>query len=416
MVNIKEAKMYQLDKVWLKIQLRLIFPVIASLVFLFLFAGISNAGEKLLKPSHDMVSLKNELKRTYEMGYAYLEKNQNPDGSWSNPGFPALTGLVIYGFLTSPGNKDLEKKPEFIKKALAYIISNVHENGAIYSEGLPNYNTSICILALVAANDAQYYPIILKARRYISTLQLDQGEKGVADQPYDGGIGYGSKDHSDMSNTCLALEALKVSEFLESDDQLAVYTDLKGLENKSLDWGAALKFIQRCQNLPGYNDQAWSSADEKNRGGFVYYPGNSKAGEEVLPDGKTALRSYGSMTYAGLLSFIFADLKKDDPRVQAAYGWLKKNYTLEENPGVGQQGLYYYYHTMAKALTVYGDDFIVGENGKNINWRKELTIKFVENQREDGSWINPSARWWENDPVLVSAYALISLNMITPHL
>jgi squalene-hopene/tetraprenyl-beta-curcumene cyclase len=136
----------------------------------------------------------------------------------------------------------------------------------------------------------------------------------------------------------------------------------------------------------------------------------------VLPDGKTALRSYGSMTYAGLLSFIFADLKKDDPRVQAAYGWLKKNYTLEENPGVGQQGLYYYYHTMAKALTVYGDDFIVGENGKNINWRKELTIKFVENQREDGSWINPSARWWENDPVLVSAYALISLNMITPHL
>ena len=122
------------------------------------------------------------------------------------------------------------------------------------------------------------------------------------------------------------------------------------------------------------------------------------------------------MTYAGLLSFIFADLKKEDPRVQAAYGWLTKNYSLKENPGVGQQGLYYYYHTMAKALTLYGEDYLATEDGKTIDWRKEMAIKFVETQREDGSWINASARWWENDPVLVSAYALISLNMITPKL
>ena len=118
------------------------------------------------------------------------------------------------------------------------------------------------------------------------------------------------------------------------------------------------------------------------------------------------------MTYAGLLSYIFADLKRDDERVLAAYNWLKDNYTLEENPGVGQQGLYYYYHTMAKALTVYGDDILVTSAGKKIDWRKALTVKLIQNQREDGSWINPTARWWENDPVLVSAYSLISLNMV----
>jgi squalene-hopene/tetraprenyl-beta-curcumene cyclase len=384
--------------------------------FLFVPCIPGFATETVLKSDHDLVSLKNELNRTYKMGYAYLEKTQNPDGSWSNPGFPALTGLVAYAFLTSPGNIASREKPGFIQKALDFIISNAHENGAIYKEGMPNYNTSICMMALLAAKDSQYHPYILKARRYVASLQLDQGEKGVADQPYDGGIGYGTKDHSDMSNTYIALEALKASEFLESDDQLAVYSDLKGLQKETLDWDAALKFIQRCQNLPNYNDQAWSSADEKNRGGFVYYPGNSKAGEEVLEDGKKALRSYGSMTYAGLLSFIFADLKKEDPRVQAAYGWLKKNYSLEENPGVGQQGLYYYYHTMAKALTLYGDDTLAMENGKTIDWRRELAVKFVNGQREDGSWINASARWWENDPVLVSAYVLISLNMITPHL
>jgi len=394
----------------------LILLVLCCLLQLLFFSSLVSSGQQILKSKHDILSLRNELNRTYKMGYAYLEKTQNLDGSWSNPGFPALTGLVTYAFLTSPDNIASREKPAFIQKALDFIVANAHENGAIYREELPNYNTSICIMALVAANDSRYYPYILKARRYVTTLQLDQGEKGVTDQPYDGGVGYGTKDHSDMSNTYIALEALKASEFLESDDHLAAYSDLKGLQKKKLDWDAALKFIQRCQNLPGYNDQSWSSADEKNKGGFVYFPGDSKAGEEILENGKKALRSYGSMTYAGLLSYIFADLKKDDPRIQSAVGWLKKNYSLEENPGVGQQGLYYYYHTMAKALTLYGDDYLTMENGKTIDWRKEMAVKFVGAQREDGSWINESARWWENDPVLVSAYALISLNMITPHI
>ncbi|MFH2091677.1 MAG: prenyltransferase/squalene oxidase repeat-containing protein [Pseudomonadota bacterium] len=394
-------------------------PILSSIFLLSIFCFFTYpllAEEKLLTSNHDIMSIKHELNRTYQLGFDYLKTKQNLDGSWSNPGFPALTGLVTYAFLTAPENMTLKEKPDYIKKALDYIISNAHENGAIYKEGMPNYNTSICVMALLAANDTAYHPYILKARRYIASLQMDQGKKGVADEKFDGGIGYGTKDHSDMSNTYIALEALKASLFLESDEQLTIYKDLKGLQKTSLDWDAALKFIQRCQNLPGYNDQSWSSADEKNKGGFVYFPGDSKAGEEKLANGKTALRSYGSMTYAGLLSFIFADLKKEDPRVQAAYEWLKKNYTIDENPGVGQQGLYYYYHTMVKALTLYGEDYIATVNGKSIDWRKDLIVRFINNQREDGSWINETARWWENDPILVSAYALISMNMITPHL
>ena len=216
----------------MKMQLNLFF--VLCLVPLLVYTGIASAGQTILKSDHDIISLKNELNRTYKMGYAFLEKAQNPDGSWSNPGFPALTGLVTYAFLTSPGNIASREKPGFIQKALDFIVSNAHENGAIYKEGMPNYNTSICMMALLAANDSKYHPYILKARRYVATLQLDQGEKGVADQPYDGGIGYGTKDHSDMSNTYIALEALKASEFLESDDQLAVFSDLKGLQKESI--------------------------------------------------------------------------------------------------------------------------------------------------------------------------------------
>ena len=68
----------------------------------------------------------------------------------------------------------------------------------------------------------------------------------------------------------------------------------------------------------------------------------------ATPDG--GLRSYGSMTYAGLKSMIYCGAGPEDPRVKAATKWIKDHYTLAENPGMGQQGLYYYYQTMSKAL------------------------------------------------------------------
>ena len=45
------------------------------------------------------------------------------------------------------------------------------------------------------------------------------------------------------------------------------------------------------------------------------------------------------MTYAGLKSMIHAGLTPDDPRVKAAITSISaKNYTLDENPGLGQSG------------------------------------------------------------------------------
>ncbi|BBO87576.1 prenyltransferase/squalene oxidase repeat-containing protein [Desulfosarcina ovata] len=391
---------------------KMITTGMACLLIVFFWGLPLPAISGTLPSTHSDISLSKEVDRTQTNGFAFLKKMQNPDGSWSNPDFPALTGLVLYAFFTAPDFDPSAPRPAFIQKGLDFIVGNAQANGSIYKEKLPNYNTAISMLALIAAGDPAYYPIIAKARSYVASLQEDRGKKGQTDDPYDGGIGYGTKDHSDMSNTYLALEALRMSEFLESDQHIQIFEDLKGFEKKSLDWDAALKFIQRCQNLPTHNDQAWASGDPDNKGGFVYFPGNSKAGEQKLPNGKVALRSYGSMTYAGLLSLIYADLKKDDPRVTAAYDWIQNNYTLEENPGLGQQGLFYYYHTMAKALTVLQVDHLTAENGQWIDWRKELTQKLVEKQKGDGSWINDSGRWWENDPVLVTAYSLIALNMI----
>jgi squalene-hopene/tetraprenyl-beta-curcumene cyclase len=374
---------------------------------------LPSVNAKTLKSTAEDTSLQKEVDRSYAIAKEFLKKHQNPDGSWSAPDFPALTGLVLYAFLKSPQYIHLSKKPQFIQKGIDFILANAKENGAIYKEKLPNYNTAICIMALAAANDPQLHPYILKGRRYLFSLQDDKGAKGVADSPYDGGIGYGTKDHPDLSNTYISLESIKLTEFIESDQHLKAFEDLKNLQQTTLDWKAALTFIQRCQNLPSHNDQTWASDDPQNKGGFVYYPGSSKAGEETLADGRVALRSYGSMSYAGLLSLIYADLRKDDPRITAAYDWIKRNYTLDENPGMGHQGLYYYYHTMAKALTAMDEDYLITSDGKRIDWRHALTVKLIELQRGEGYWVNDSGRWWENDPILVTAYALIALNLIT---
>jgi squalene-hopene/tetraprenyl-beta-curcumene cyclase len=373
------------------------------------------ASKNLIKQDVTDLSLRKEAQHSIDIGLNWLKNKQNADGSWSNPDYPAITALVALCFLRDPSSSlSYQQYPVFIRNAFKYMVSKGQPDGGIYTpeKGLANYNTSICLSSLSATGSPDFASTIQKARNYLISLQKDDGQKGVADQVYDGGIGYGGKEsHSDMSNMYLALEALYVSKKPVADQQNKPLGS-QTVESKELNWQAALRFIERCQNNPKTNDQAWASADADNVGGFIYYPGSSKADEEKLPNGKTILRSYGSMTYAGLLSFIYANLEKDDQRVQSAFDWIRRHYTLEDNPGMGQQGLYYNYHTMAKALSVYGANEIQveGKKGK-VNWRKDLISKLIELQKGEGDWVNEQGRWWENDPVLVTAYALLSMEI-----
>jgi squalene-hopene/tetraprenyl-beta-curcumene cyclase len=180
-----------------------------------------------------------------------------------------------------------------------------------------------------------------------------------------------------------------------------------------VDWKAVVQFLQNCQNLPSHNRQPWASDDARNRGGFVYFPGHSMAGGETnAVTGRVTLRSYGSISYAGLLSYIYADLQREDPRVVAVLDWLRSNYTLDENPGMDLQGLYYYLHLMTKALNTARVETLELKDGRKINWRREVAMRLINLQRPDGTWANTNARWWEKDPNLVTAYAVLSLDII----
>jgi squalene-hopene/tetraprenyl-beta-curcumene cyclase len=389
-----------LSGVNMKTKLFSAFAVALSLSFLASGVG---ANDKLVAAARPDISLKQELEFAIGKGLGWLASQQKEDGVWGSAEYPALSALALTAFQGDPSGTYKRNYGANIAKGYDRLLTYVKPDGGIYAEKLANYNTSISLMALLVANNPSYEPIMKKARSYLVGLQDLRGE----DAAIHGGVGYGGRyPHSDMSNTTHSLEAIHYTRYLKSD----VANDP---EAKDLNWKAVQQFISRSQNLPGSNDQKWASDDADNKGGFVYFPGNSAAGEQKLADGKVALRSYGSMSYAGLLSLIHAQVDKNDPRVKAVIDWLAKNYTLEENPGMGQEGLFFYYQYMAKALAATGIDTLPLKDGKAINWRKDLAKRLLNLQNADGSWANNNGRWMEKDPILVTSYATITLEIVS---
>lgn len=344
-------------------------------------------------------SLRQEIRQSIARGNAWLKEQQKPEGHWDDGQLPALTALALNAAVRDP-NLDLTAPfPDHIEKGYKWLLAQQKEDGGIYNRGLTVYNTATAVTAMMAAGRKDFEPAVVKARKHLIDNQWD------TDDANEGGIGYGSNNtHTDLSNTYLAIEAIALSRKVVEDGNFG--------EQPELDWEAAIKFLSRCQNLEETNDQNWASNDPKNKGGFAYSPFESKAGESETPDGRTALRSYGSMSYAGLLSMIYAKLGPNDPRVIAVKEWLGKNYTVDENPGMGAQGLYYYYQTMSKALTAANIDMLPLDDGKQVDWRKELAGKLLSAQRENGSWHNDNGRWMESNPVLVTAFTVLALGQV----
>ena len=338
-----------------------------------------------------IVAAEPEVKTLVAKGVQFLRTSQAEDGSFSKEAGPGVTALVTASLLRS----DLPSSDPTVSRALEYVLKHQQPDGGIYGKDshYQNYETSLAILCLVEANtDGRYDEQIKKADGFLKKIQWDEGEGHDIDSPNYGGGGYGRHSRPDMSNTTFLVDALKAAGAGEDDPALQ----------------KALIFVSRSQNLESEHN-ATEFAAKVNDGGFYYTPaagGSSQAGTTA----NGGLRSYGSMTYAGLKSMIYAGVDQDDPRVKAAYEWIQRHFTLAENPGMGQQGLFYYFHTFAKALEAIGDDEIVDANGEKHPWRQELTKRLAELQNEDGSWLNKNDRWMEADPNLVTGYALLALS------
>ena len=346
------------------------------------------------------VSLQNEIDAAIERGRDWIAAQQKDDGAWSNGDFPALTALALRSLIGSP-------RPEHEKatgKGVKFLLSCIQPDGGIYRKipgrkggGLSTYNTAICMTSLHRTGDRSLIGAVQNARTFIA------GAQHIGGDVYNGGFGYDAgtnRKYTDILNTFYAVKAMKETQGVE---------DLRGAGSKrvSINWGETVKYLEKLQNTP--------DTGAENAGGFFYMPGQSKAGATTNESGTIVFRSYGSITYVGLLALIYADVSRDDTRVRSALDWSAKHWTLEENPGMGAQGLYFFYHVLTKALSTYGSDFVELKDGNLLNWRKSVALKLVGLQRIDpktghGYWSNESGRFWENDPVLVTAYCLLALS------
>jgi squalene-hopene/tetraprenyl-beta-curcumene cyclase len=313
-----------------------------------------------------------------QKGLAWLRTRQNADGSWqSNVG---VTSLAVLAFL----NAGYDETDITVSKAISYILSNVKSDGSIYVS-YPTYETSLAILPLVATRNDAYKATIENARNWLIGAQQDETFGYTSNNYQYGGWTYGSyQGDPDLSNTQFALLALDAANLPKTDPT----------------WSKAVIFIQRCQNRPESNDQAWahdSSRPSYNDGGFIYRPwGWSLAG------GTT---SYGSMTGAGIWGLLLCGVPKTDERVVAAMNWVRSHYTWDTNPGIGWWRMYYYYLSMSKALTMYGQPLIDGHD-----WYQELYNKIVGMQIDAGSGKGYWSTSNEDDgPDLTTAYAILSL-------
>lgn len=386
--------------------------LLASACFGLLASPLNAQESRPETPGADRnLSLKLEIERALAKGAEWLKKNQDAKtGAWSDKTHPALSALPVMALVGDPNRDPSAPLPAEVEKAYNYIVGTQKADGGLYGKGLATYNTALSVTALTLSGKQEHLPVIAKARRLLVNQQQDFDKRGENDNLFDGGIGYGgSYAHSDLSNTHLALEALYYSKKALAD------TEYDETDEFDLDWEGAIEFVSRCQNTEESVKKLgdWAGLREEDKGGFVYFPGDTKSEEIELDGGRTALRSYGSMSYAGLLSFIYAEMSDDDPRVIAVRDWLSRNYTLEENPGMEAQGLFYYFHTMAKTLATSRTGEIELANGKKADWREELAVKLFDHQQADGSWINEgSSRWMEDDPALVTAYAMLALEHV----
>ncbi|MGB0768041.1 MAG: prenyltransferase/squalene oxidase repeat-containing protein [Phycisphaeraceae bacterium] len=401
-----------------------------------------------------------------DKGITYLIGQQAEDGSWMSEIGPAVTGLVLNGLINQP---EIGPNHPAAAKAIRYILDRAQEDGSIRNgpDGiLASYNTAICLSALgPVMNDPEVAEVVRKGQDFLRGTQwiigmTDPTGKVIdKDHPFAGGFGYGKHGRPDISNTQMALQAMHDT----------------GVDCNDPTFQRALVFLNRLQATEG-ND-LFADKFEELDGGFIYSTSvnkdaigkpESKANQDQIDEAKagravSGLRTYGSVTYAGFKSLIYANLDRDDPRMLAAKSWISKNYTLDQNPGMPEaqklQGLFYYYITKARALNAFGSTSIEvqgaatakitaapevafsdvqakmdelkakgivdievaqGEAGSGIvvaetpgtvmrDWGNDLIATLVDQQHEEGWWANTETRWLESQPILVTAYSVLAL-------
>lgn len=392
---------------------------IAAVLSATLLALGGSAG--IASPQDDVAK---KLTETFASAADWMVGQQDASGAWKQgagekaSASPAFTGLMVAALAGAPPSLKEKYKPA-VDKAVGYLLSKINADGSV-GEGptgtfVKTYATGIALMAFASVERTDKVANAIRgAQAYMKQNQLKEGKDL-------GGMGYGDESGggkkatiANLSTTGFASEGMHQS----------------GLPQDDAFWQLVVKYVRKCQNNSETNNDPEFVAELKSKGlvvgddGSLYYstvadPAAQKVGTKKVAD-KESIAGYGSMTYDGIKTYLYAGLKKDAPEVKAAIDWVRKNYSVELHPGFPYdnaqrqhlRGLYHYYLVMSRALEAYGENPFVTFDGKKHDWAREIAEQLVKQVKESKMWKNDNSAWFEGDPLLTTSYVLVTCNTL----
>jgi squalene-hopene/tetraprenyl-beta-curcumene cyclase len=353
-------------------------------------------------------------------GRQWLLDRRAADGTWRSDVYsafrdgPSLTPLALLALqeLNDPATAVV------VASGYDYLAKMVKPDGTIdaAAEGV-NYPVYTAALAVrVLSRSPRHRPARDAWLAELRRRQLDEGNGWTPADAFYGGWGYchplprkpkpgevaPQLLESNLSATAYALDAFRAAG-VPADDPA---------------WRKALRFVVRCQN---YSEDG-TAADRKFDDGGFYFVDGDPARNKPGPLGRDAAgreryRSYGSMTADGFRALRLCGLPTDHPRVQAAAEWLRRSFDGKGHPGAypperaGERDAVYFYYAWSLAQSL--PDLSPGDARRMA---AGLTEGIAARQRPDGSWANASKAVREDDPVLATSWALLTLARCRPFL
>jgi squalene-hopene/tetraprenyl-beta-curcumene cyclase len=335
----------------------------------------------------------------------WLLAQQQADGSFGAPEAKMTLGITALATAALDQSPGLPANDDHLKRALTYLLAHRQPDGGFYvpEEGLAVYGTSVALLALEQAGGADA-TVVSSAQGFLRKAQVSDPTS-----PSDGGFSYGGTQggaHADLSNTHLALRALRASGVPASDAAVQ----------------HAIAFLEHCQQLTAVNHLGWVDSSPEQAGSGVYTPDpqpRKPRHGETAPQPPAKPSGYGSMTWALLDGYRQAGVASQDIRPAQALAWLERHYTMDENPGrasgKNSDGLYYGYWMKAQALSGAGAPVVVTPDGSTHDWRADLLGALEKRAQHDATgsfWVNEAKAWSETNPIIVTSYVVQTLKLL----
>lgn len=343
---------------------------IACCVALFQAPSTPEAARVIVEPSSELV----ELDRAIERGARWLVARQAESGAFAPlvraDACPvALTALAAWS-LETPEPVVVELGPA--RAASDYLVRRRQADGGLYdpAHGLAVYTSGVAARALrthaLRTNDRELLAVANDVELYSRGRRAPESAVDAAT----------TKTVGNGSDAARAARELLDGRRAELDEA----------ERRALD------FLARCNGKDGRGPQRLRT-----------------------PDAATLAEAFG---YEDLLPYVYLEVAPDQQIARRALAALQASFTVERNPDLTQrygpagfpdaQGLYYYYLVVAKTLDVHRLATL-DVQGARRDAVRELIVRLEQLQRADGSWCNVDGRWWEDEPVLTTAYALLAL-------